>query len=437
MNEFSLKNILSRISYLKLAGVKKFVLLEAARDYVKIAFVQIKMPFYDISSGISQNNIRIIARTAEKFSGDLNDLDYILKKFIEENEAEEAYLIIGVNDYRLKKVMVSKEEELDLWFDENRSKFIPPGKMSEDFRLSYEKYKEDEDHYYCLAAVSRADYLEKLTKVCSQSGLKILSITPFLTSLHKYEPLKNKNGLYLEISNRMVKYIFSDFNQNLFTGEIYHEIFNHENETDVESRSYEIEQCVNKLYEALTATSNIKNLDELEVFISVDPEYYSQFEKAVSSAFQVKQTNNGIENLDPDLTGIYFTLNNELSFHDTKINLLDEETIGTERMELDKNIGLRTTISSGVVLIFFLFTGENFVVSKISEGEESLSEVTAKASVVRKLEEENNKLNSNLSSLIDLRDGNISYSKLLKGVSDIITRKSLLTDLVLEEVSAD
>ena len=433
-------NPLKNISILKLAGINKFILLDVYPGYLKILYLHLNKPFYKLTINSPVTDCEIIAYEKENYNGSLEGIEHILKTFILKHSVEGAHLIIGINEYRAKTIVVNKEvEDVNLWFLENTDKFIPAGRPIEEFSYSYEKYKEDDDNYYYLIAVSRKDYIVKLTKACANTGIKILSITPFSLALHSLEQVKNVKAVLVDISLTALKYSYTDSNGNLFTGEFYHQIFNSE---PTESAGGSIDQnklieLLKQLGEAIKFASNGNGTGELNLFLSVDPVYYKEIEEVIKKFLLPVSLNKNYEDVKPNLLTFFFVLDNTTNKFDDKINLLDNEVIDKERFKVEKQIVFRATLASGAIimsLLFLMFILESFVAGKIKAGQDNLLEVTAKTSVAEKLEVENLKLRSNLKVLEQLKGNRVTYSNLLTSLSKVVTKKSCFTDINLKEV---
>ena len=98
MENRSKKNPLKNISFLKLAGVNKFIMLDVYNTYLKILYIQLKEPFYKPVKNSPLTEYDIIAYEREIYDGKPENIENVLQKFIKEHEVENSYLVIGINE---------------------------------------------------------------------------------------------------------------------------------------------------------------------------------------------------------------------------------------------------------------------------------------------------------------------------------------------------
>ncbi|MGD8782118.1 MAG: PilN domain-containing protein [Ignavibacteria bacterium] len=436
MNVENINSLFDKVSYLKLAGINKFILLDVYKNKLDILFLENKEPVYKFTAGLNIEDYEILSFETGEYSGRTEDILPILKKFTQKHQAEDVYLIIGINEYRTKTLIVDKKtEDVNLWFLENTEKFIPAGRPAKEFSFTYEKYKEDDDNYYYLVAITREEYVSELTKTCLNSGLKILSITAFTLSFHSLAFVKDIKAVFIKITGDVIRYSYSDVNNNLFINEHYHKIFlpcsgNRVNQKEL---AYSLQQ----IGEAVKIAPGGNEQGELNVYLSVEKDYYEAFQPGITKILNPASINNGYEKFNAASLSSFFTLLKELSCtNEGKLNFLNNETALKERDCIEKQITFCTTLASGVLLIsllLILFTFESFVSGRIKAGQEDVLEVNAKSALISKFEEENTKFNMSLSLLKKLKDKKSTYSSLIKSLSEIVTSKSCFTGLKLNE----
>ncbi len=144
MSKNIIAKFIEKLSFFRLSGIREFIILDIHKDNAELKYVQIKEPFYRIDKSKLIESLEVLFSEHINFGNDLSVITEHLKNFTNKYNLSEAYLIIGINDFRFKTVKLLKDaEDNEFWFDDNTDKFLPEGRVSDDFLFSYEKYFED------------------------------------------------------------------------------------------------------------------------------------------------------------------------------------------------------------------------------------------------------------------------------------------------------
>lgn len=428
---------IKNLSFFRISGIRKFIILDIDKDVAELNYVQIKEPFCRINKSKLIESINLLFSENIYFGNDLSIVTEHLKQFVKKYELEEAYLIIGINDFRFKTIKLLKDaEENELWFEENTDKFLPEGRVSDDFIFSYEKYFEDEDNDYYYLVIARRNYIESIISACQVSGITIIKISPFSLQLHFMDSLKEKFLLFLNIGKDKIIYTFSDNKQNLIYGEIFLSFQNISTE-DSEAKNTIIKNGLSDVKQNIIPLLNEK-VNELNIFITSSSLENENNITLVNSIFLTEYVNPNIFNTKHNEITPAIVLNNLFTGQDDYINLLPTETETKNREVLEKKTSLRITLAFGVVLIFmllFTYLGENIISSMKINNENKLVEVDSKTKMLETYENENSKLLNNLSMLSKLKGKRVIYSKVLLSLIDGLDNKSCFTDLSINETN--
>lgn len=438
MTENFLTKILCNISFFRLSGIKKYLLLDIHKDIAVLKYVQVKEPFYRINKSKLIDKLEVIFSEDINFGNDFSILTQKLNNFVKKYNLNEAYLIIGINDFRFKSIKLAKDsEENEFWFEDNTDKFLPEGRISDDFIFSYEKYFEDEDNEYYYIVIARRNYIESIVQACQIKGIRIINISPFSLQIHSLEFGKDKNLLFLNVLNDKIVYSYSDIKNNFVFGESFLS-----NEVSV---SYEREindttltNALNDIKQNIDAFINNKEI-EFHIFIDFDISDQHDYIPIIKSIFQTEFVNaepfnNHIQNLTSAVV-----LNNLFNGQDDSINLLLSEIKSENIEEFEKKTSLRVVLTLGIVIIFMLlstYIGENIISSTIASNESKLIEIDSKTKMLENYEKENTKLLSNLSMLNRLKGKRVIYSKILNSLIDGYNNMSCFTNLTVNEAKA-
>ncbi|MFZ1288483.1 MAG: PilN domain-containing protein [Melioribacteraceae bacterium] len=427
---------IKNLSFFRISGIRKFILLDIHKDVAELNFVQIKEPFYRVDKSKLIESINLLFSEKIYFGNDFSLISEHLKNFVKKYELEEAYLIIGKNDFRFKTIKLPKDaEENELWFEENTDKFLPEGRVSDDFLFAYEKYFEDEDNDYYYLVIARRNYIELLTKACQVAGITIIKISPFSLQLHSIDIIKDKYLLYLGIREDKIIYTYSDNKHNLIFGETF--LSNSSSATEeTEFKNLAVANGLTEVKQNLAAFIN-ENESDLNIFTVSYNAANENFKSLVKSIFFTENINpdilnTKIENLTPAIV-----LNNTFTGKDDSINLLPPVIASNNNELLEKKTSLRIVLSFGMALIILLlsiYLGENVISGIAANNENDLVEVNSKTKMLENYKNENAKLVGNLSMLSKLKSKRVVYSKILNSLKDAINNKSCFTNLTINEL---
>ncbi|MBK7980279.1 MAG: hypothetical protein IPK06_09855 [Ignavibacteriae bacterium] len=329
---------IKNLSFFRISGIRKFIVLDIHKDVAELYYVQIKEPLYRINKSKLIESINLLFSENIYFGNDLSLVTEHLKQFVKKYELYETYIIIGINDFRFKTIKLPKDaEDNELWFEENTDKFLPEGRVSDDFIFSYEKYFEDEDNDYYYLVIARRNYIESLTKVCQVTGITIIKISPIPLQLHLIEIIKDKYKLFLSFREEKIIYTFSDNKHNLIFGETFLSNINSVIK-GIELKNNSISNGLTEIKQNLSSFIN-EYESELNIFTVSNNKDNDNYKSIVKSVFFTENVNPDILNIEKLKLAI--ALNNTFTGKDDSINLLPPDISSNNYELLEKKTSLR------------------------------------------------------------------------------------------------
>ncbi|MBU0475265.1 MAG: hypothetical protein KKF62_14020 [Bacteroidetes bacterium] len=436
----NLSNILERISFYRISGVKNFVVLDIHKKYAHCTYIEIKEPFYQITKEKLNTTDKIIYSEIIEYDNDLSFITNSLKKLSDKFKLEEALIILGINEFRFNTIKIDIDtEDKELWFLENTDKFLPEGRQIDDFLFSYEKYSEDEDNeYYCIT-IARKIFIENITKACQINGLRIISISTFPLSIHTLNFAKEKNILFLNVVFDKIIYSFSNSKTSL----IYSELFLNKTKTDFEINNgyqniHDIDTiifCLNEIKQNLNTFLPAAN-EELQIFFSSQNILEQEIAPHLRSIFLTELINKEPFDIEASHLSSIIAINKLLTGNDKSINLLPVEVELVNREYIEKKTSLKLILTLGSILVFLLLSiyfVEGVLNTQIQNNENNLIEIDVKAKMVENLNDANNNLTKNLSILTKLKGERIVFSKILYSIIEGIGNNGCLTNFLITE----
>jgi hypothetical protein len=381
-------------------------------------------------------SIEVIFSEDIHFGTDISIITEHLKNFTAKHNLAEAYLIIGINDFRFKTVKLPKDsEDNEFWFDDNADKFLPEGRVSDDFLFSYEKYFEDEDNEYYLIVVTRRNYVESIVKACQLPQITIINISPFTLKVHSLDFAKNKNLLFISFKPEKIIYTYSDNKHNLIFGETFLPSGDLDYE-DIDHKNTVITNGLNEIKQNISAFPIAKE-SELKIMTTFSSSSQSNYSSLIQSVFSAEILNSETLNTKVENITSAIVLNNLFTGKDDSINLLPTEAEMVNSEVFEKKTSLRIILSFGMAIIFLLlsiYLGESLLGGALTNNEEKLIEVESKSKMLENYQNENVKIVSNLSMLNKLKDKRVVYSKILNSLTDCSNNRSCFTNLIINEL---
>jgi len=431
----SIKNIFKKLSFLKVAGINKLVLIEVYPAIIKFICIKNKDRFYKLTSGKKLIDYEVIVSEYHEIDSDnLLSVNKLLRKFIEKNNLADTYTVIGINDFKFTTINIPNDtEDIDSWFIDNSGKFLPEGRPVTDFQYSYEQYYEDENSKYYFIVIVRSDYISRLYKACNVCDLHIINISPFSLSLDFSNYLSETDILYLDFTSNKISYTIVKSPGVLANGEYYYQSYIHDKAFEAELFTNDMEL----MQESLLTTMNINSFEKYDIYLCSKTGDYASIEKVISKVLKSKSINTELKNRDPLYLGSYLAYNKINNVFDRQINLLSSEVRDKERFILEKNLSMRVILGIGMILIALLMSSyfiEGFVNDKINDEQENLANSNSKIVLLDNLKKENVQLTSDISVINTLREKKIKYSGLLSDLTQVVSDKSCLTAINVKNV---
>jgi Tfp pilus assembly protein PilN len=413
---------IENISLLKSAGIKKFITVDVFPDFCKVAFFKRKESPLKVTKTSAQKNILMVdSLTMETVSFDFSGVKQSLKGFVEKNDWNDAAILIGINEYKFNTVAVPvEEEEIDLWFFENSSKFLPDIMKLDEFCFSYIQYKEDESFKYFIVAIIRKDYLKKVIDCFTPLKLKIINCSPFLFSLAYLRHSTESNYILIDIEQTHVSYFLVTGDRKTFFNEFY---LNPNSDYVME-----FETCLKKIKSSIPEEIRNSSENSLQVFINCKQEHMENFIRSLKSVFGSRQiSNNYVEFLTASLC-----VGNITNDFDDVFNFIPVDELKVCRTEIEKQAGLHFVLAGGFIIFLFVcisFFANRYLTSAAQNESDAVLQSQAINQRVNQINKDNSELFQNLSVLKQLKGNRDEQSKLLRAIPSLINNKTYLNSL--------
>ena len=120
--------LLERLSFLKIAGKDKFLIINIYREWLHLIYLKSKEPFFRITKSDYIVNYRIVDKQLLKRDDSLSDIKDSINNFINKNNINDALTLIGINEFKLHSIKIPEDvDDIAAWFSENSTKFLPEG----------------------------------------------------------------------------------------------------------------------------------------------------------------------------------------------------------------------------------------------------------------------------------------------------------------------
>ena len=422
MKDNRVKNILNEnLSVLKFSGINEYILLEIYESSYFLKAFKTSILNRNIFSNRDSTNFKIIAEEFNSYH-DLTVIKKAISRITNEYNLSNPYLLVGINECRQSFVSVSNDvEDTELWFLENSNSYLPEGINNHDFHSSYRKVSEGEENKFYQVVSARKEYIKNIQRVFNGNSFTLLSILPF--SIHNSnEPLDE--GLLLSINILPDKILYSyQFNESPFiTDELYGDFASSDDPILIES---EVIPKISEILNIVISSSN-ENINKLKIQLNSPFELNKKISDELSALIKEDLPKDSEINID---TGDNFaiTLSNFITSFDDSINLVEDDHREQELEKIEKTFTQRLIIACGIILIIpllFLYFFEGAIGSSIQAQENDIIEVNSNRKFVDNLQKQKSNLIDNIETLINLKRGNKSLSKIIEMTSSICPDKN-------------
>lgn len=423
------------ISLIRLSGISSIIVLEMYQAHYKMLLVKRKEGFLRLKKG-DLKDFQVIHSEVCYSEPDPEIILKKIKEIVGKFSLKEPAIAVGVNDFRYSIASIPPDnEDAELWFLENLQKFLPEGRPKDEFILSYELFKKDDNYSCYLTSVLRRDYLDRVLSAIKLEGLKILGVFPFRLLLPFSRFTAGRNVLYLEVLNNEIIYSYSSETGSFTSGVEYVPAVE-----EGKLNAAEFEGALISIREALRQTSGQSSFNEPGLLLSSERDIYNDAELLAKKVFTPASININVHGIDPLFLSSLFALNLLHNDVDSRINFLDEELKQKEREPVEKLAAMRFMLAIGGVLIFFLMSFyilEGYLSDKLQNAGDDLSGVSAKLIEVERLTKENASLALNLKTLKGLKTERVNYTNLLFALSGVTSGNSCLTGISLKGKQGD
>src|SRR5690606_32194343 len=264
--------------------------------------------------------------------------------------------LIGISEYKFTSISIpshidSADDGDEIWFSENTSKFLPEGSNLSSFSFSYEKIKEDENYRTYSLVVARKDYTDRILRLFNR--FRVAGIFPFITSISSLKEVE-ESTLLIDFTSNKIQYAFYDSERNLFTSELYSNLYNERFES--QGRKINIEELkntINEVHNFLTTSFPAQLSKKIDAILCCNKNDLPATEKEIREVFNVNSINKSFPDTDPFLITSLLALNKFLDEYDSLLNFPEDEHIEV-RDNVEKQAVVRAVLTSGIILMSLL-----------------------------------------------------------------------------------
>lgn len=428
MNYYKILNkFLSEISFLKVAGINKFVFVECYSSQIKIIALKRVGNIFSVKKHLNFHTCTVLASEVITGSYSFSDLPSIIEKFCGRNNLFNSYLVIGINEYKCKSISLPIDvDDIPSWFVEKTNIILPENCSQSDFSFSYEQYFQDEQYKYFLIAIVRSDLIRKIQEVSLLQNIHLLNIFPFPLALFSTNIPPDRNFLFVDFTENKINYSLFNTPSVITSGEIY--LPNTRDTYD----NLTLQNSITDFHMALLANVGEKRLNDLNLIICCTNNQHDLIINCFQNIFKQSVANFIPSKFDSFFYGSILAYNKILSDYNSQINLISEEILKKERFLLEKSISMRFILIGGLVILFLLLfcsISENLINFWGNQEQDNIWATNTINAQYDNIKKEGNKLEANLLLLHSLKDKRIQFSSLFLTLSKIISHNSYLISL--------
>jgi Tfp pilus assembly protein PilN len=418
MNFF--KDKIRNLSLIKIAGIKKFAVIEIYSNQIKFSYLAIK----DRVFGAFNNDFRAF-EVLDSFNIAITDspreLENNFLKLFEKVNKKDTYFVLSTSQCRTKIFSVPKTfEDIGSWFDDNKKKLLPEINNLEQFVFSYEVLLDDEDSNYIALTFSRKDHIDFFESLLSKHNVKMLVFTSFNLVLNQFKP-DDISRLSLILLNDKAIYSYYDNKKDLIIDELF--LPGH--------GANELANAILQIKENIFTRRN-KNPEHFEVILNCDNLIYESAKKILLGVFGDIPINvNYPENKNEYTTQVY-ALKKIIKNYDNCTNLIEPEKADPVRGEVEKSAAMHIILmlSSIIMLLLIILNVLSISVqNELSANEEFISKGNGQIDLLARFDKEKAELSKKIFVLNNLKWNRAHYSYLLYLIADVLSSNTILTSL--------
>lgn len=432
----SIKEILNNLSLIRVSGHKDYILFELNGSIGKLIHLKLTERIYILEKKDILDNLNIVSSKIFCFGNDFGVFAKEFNNFVSNSKITDPLVLVGINEFKFTSISIPRgiedeEDDAELWFTENSSKFLPEGSNLNTFTFSHEITRVDEDYKTYALIIARKDYLSRISD--SLTKVQLSAIFPFITALTSFSATPETSNLIIDFTSNKIIYGYCDVNGNFLTGEVYTDLY--DDQFDLEKRSINREELRRSLIEIRNFISSSFpnfNLNKLNYFIVSQSSEYLIIEELSEKILGVDIANQRLTKYDPFFTSSYISLNKFINYYETNLNLIDDQNKQEISNKLEKQAGLRVVLTLGITLIsllFFAYLGNILLSYQSSTNEGIIAKLENNKNQIAILKKNNFLLKKNIILFKELKENRKGYSELLTDISKNINYNSRLTEL--------
>lgn len=423
--------LLENISLLKSVGISRFITVEINTHYCKLAFIKRKELIYKINSSVKSNGLEIVKSFMVEYDTGFKKVKDEINSFIERENWRNPIIILGTNEFKFATVAIPlEEEEIDVWFLENSTKFLPNALKANEFSYAYEQFAEDENNRYFIVAIVRGNHLKHIVDSFSALNIKIISCFPFMLSLPFSLEIEESNQLLISIEDDSLSYFLKTDSQRCFYDRLFFQT------SENYDRVSTIKEQLKNLRTHFSDDLHVNPRIPLNVFVGVKDKYLGTTKAMLISTFNPKTINQDISDKDTEYLTCIFAVKKLLMNYDKSLNLLNDNESELNRLEFEKNSVLHFILAGGFVILLFVivsFFADRYLSNKLQNQNENLAGLQSITKTVEGIKTENMRLDRNLALLQQLKENRDGQAQLLEEIPDLVNDKICLSSLITNE----
>ncbi|MBL1214927.1 MAG: hypothetical protein HND52_16325 [Ignavibacteriae bacterium] len=425
-------NLKELISPIKLTGTRHFITVDLIDNEYLLSLILIPKGLINSKSNEGISSYKVLETQKIPVSSKKANIKEIIDNFLTNYNLRKAPVLLGLDQYKIYSISLpSDTEDVELWFLENSSSFLPPKSNRNEFEYRYFKYFENEEVKKFLVVVTRNENIERITNQFTIPGLELVSVFPFLLS----SIFLSSENIHLKINENELTWIVKNSNKELLFGEFYFD----NSHTQNPQKNYELEfSALSEIagYIRRNIFNGFKTLEEsvCKIYMSHPFSNQNEVDDLLKSEFQSNLQCKKIIQSHKANTSL-LAVNSIVTHSHDELNFLEEKLKIEFSNSTDRTIFQRIVLSCGVVfmILLIMLNGlEQYFLSQSEENHNRLQLIRANERKIDKLENDISQLEKDYSKLFEIKYNNQNYSEIFSSIANCTSRNTKLVQLSIK-----
>ncbi|MBL1215795.1 MAG: hypothetical protein HND52_20670 [Ignavibacteriae bacterium] len=421
-------NLKELISPIKLSGNRHFLTVDWVDSEYLLSLILIPKGIFISKSNEDIYSYKVLETKRIPVTSQKDSIKKIIVEILNNSNLRKAPVLFGLDQYKIYSISLPADtEDVELWFLENSSSFLPPKSNRNEFEYRYLKYFENEDVKKFLVVVTRNENIERITSQFTIPGLDLISIFPFLLS----SIFLSSENIHLKINENELTWIAKNSNKELHFGEFYFD----NSHTHTPQKNYELKfTALSEIAGYLrrnifngynTVEESVCNINISHPFTNqneVDDLLKSEFESNLKCKTNIKchEANTSL-----------LAVNSIVHSHD-ELNFLCEKRKTEFNNSLDQTIFQRIVLLTGIIfmILLLMLNGlEQYFLSQSEKNQNRLQLIRVNERKIDKLVNDISQLEKDYSKLFEIKYNNQNYSQIFSSVANCTNGNTKLVQL--------